>query len=466
MRFFLPRKGAAKKEDEVNILYVDNGTLANARFEKGTSYGVWHNMRVGPKAASSFVEFQHLNETNMSAKDALVLERRLEEEARDKYYETYGQKFKTKHCFLELVVNLKKHHTLKDLEKVAKYVEEKFGYRATLITLHRDEGHYEYDEQGNATKFVANIHGHIRFCVLDPENGKSIYRQKFRKKFEFKQLQTQVANILGLQRGTPNPNRKNIPSRIYKRLVKDPEALAIMTASVPEATKKVVEKLTLAKLKTINQEVREALRSMSATRKEYAQLEDILSAVKDKLKLKEKLTVENLEEQISAFLDAVKSDFSKSAVETIGGLNLKPAPDGVVRPHGKIEIAKLNGTYNILTAAAMQMNIAMAYGLNMRVEELEKMQQKRRKTAVLLSKTRSELRESQDRVQNLLEECQKYKNKLIDLQDEYDKLEEKHYAAFDAQIVKNPKKDPTVDTVEYVLPLQNKKDPTRDDWGR
>lgn len=445
---------------------MDNGTLANARFEKGTSYGVFHNMRVGPKAASSFVEFQHLNKTNMSAKDALVLERRLEEEARDKYYETYGQKFKTKHCFLELVVNLKKHHTLKDLEKVAKYVEEKFGYRATLITLHRDEGHYEYDEQGNAIKFVANIHGHIRFCVLDPKNGKSIYRQKFRKRLEFKQLQTQIANMLGLQRGTPNPNRKNIPSRIYKRLVKDPEALAIMTASVPEATKKVVEKLTLAKLKTINQEVREALRSMSATRKEYAQLEGILSAVKDKLKLKEKLTVENLEEQLSAFLDAVKSDFSKSAVETIGGLNLKPAPDGAVRPHGKIEIAKSNGTYNILTAAAAQMNIAMAYGLNIRVEELEKMQQKRRKTAVLLSKTRSELRGSQDRVQNLLEECQKYKNKLIDLQDEYDKLEEKHYAAFDAQIVKNPKKDPTVDTVEYVLPLQNKKDPTRDDWGR
>lgn len=168
-----------------------------------------------------------------------------------------------------------KKSCLKRSKKVAKYVEEKFGYRATLITLHRDEGHYEYDEQGNATKFVANIHGHIRFCVLDPENGKSIYRQKFRKRLEFKQLQTQIANMLGLQRGMPNPNRKNIPSRIYKRLVKDPEALAIMTASVPEATKKVVEKLTLAKLKTINQEVRETLRGMSATRKEYAQLESI-----------------------------------------------------------------------------------------------------------------------------------------------------------------------------------------------
>ena len=55
------------------------------------------------------------------------------------------------------------------------------------------------------------------------------------------------------------------------------------------------EKLTLAKLETINKEVRETLRGMSATRKEYAQLENILTAVKDKLKLKEKLTVENLE---------------------------------------------------------------------------------------------------------------------------------------------------------------------------
>lgn len=73
----------------------------------------------------------------------------------------------------------------------------------------------------------------------------------------------------------------------------------------------MVEKLTLAKLKTINQEVRETLRGMSATRKEYAQLESILTAIKDKLKLKEKLTVENLEEQLSAFLDIVKSDFSK-----------------------------------------------------------------------------------------------------------------------------------------------------------
>lgn len=455
----------------MNIPYVDNGTLANARFEKGTSYGVWHNMRVGPKAASSFAEFQHLNETNMSAKDALALERKLEKEARDKYYETYGQKFKTKHCFLELVVNLRKNHTLKDLKKVAKYVEEKFGYRATLITLHRDEGHYEYDEQGNATKFVANIHGHIRFCVLDPENGKSIYRQKFRKRLEFKQLQTQIANMLGLQRGTPNPNRKNIPSRIYKRLVKDPEALAIMTASVPEATKKVVERLTLAKLKTINQEVREALKSMSATRKEYAQLEGILSAVKEKLKLKEKLTIENLEEQISAFLDAVKSDFSKSAVETIGGLNLKPAPDGVVRPHGKIEISKLNGTYNILTAAATKMDIALAYGLNTRVEELEKMRQKRNRTAITLRKIKFERDEAKKELNRAIKDRDEALDSLKIEQDTTRHWKEKAENFQDEAIEKMPKralvkKDPTAEEVVINIPFVGKKPPTMDQPDR
>ena len=36
------------------------------------------------------------------------------------------------------------------------------------------------------------------------------------------------------------------------------------------------------------------------------------------------------------------------------------------------------------------MDIALAYGLNMRVEELEKMQQKRNRTAITLRKTKFE----------------------------------------------------------------------------
>jgi len=118
-------------------------------------------------------------------------------------------------------------------------------------------------------------------------------------------------------------------------------------------------------------------------------------------------------------------------------------------------------TYNILTAAAAQMNIAMAYGLNMRVEELERMRQKRHKTAVILSKTRSEPRESRDQNQNLLEECQKYKfltakalEKVEEWKEKVEKLQDDLLA-----IKRKPIqiKDPTVDTVEYVLPLQNKK---------
>lgn len=184
------------------------------------------------------------------------------------------------------------------------------------------------------------------------------------------------------------------------------------------------------------------------------------------------MTVENLEEQLSAFLDAVKSDFSKNAVETIRGLNLKPAPDGTVRPHGKIEIAKSNGTYNILTAAVAQMNIAMAYGLNMRVEELERMRQKRDKTAINLKKARQERDEARKERDKIAGDLEKAQDKISKLKEKNEELKEIAQAYQDEIIEQTPdkrslvKKDPTVDTVEYVLPLQNKKDPTRDDWGR
>lgn len=151
-------------------------------------------------------------------------------------------------------------------------------------------------------------------------------------------------------------------------------------------------------------------------------------------------------------MDTVKSDFSKNAVETIKGLNLKPTLDGAVRPYGKIEIAKLNGTYNILKAAATQMNITMAYSLNMRIEELEKMRQKRDKTAINLKKARrerDEARKERDKIAGDLEKAQ----------DKISKLKEIAQAYQDEIIEQTPdkrslvKKDPTVEEVVIKSPF-------------
>ena len=151
-------------------------------------------------------------------------------------------------------------------------------------------------------------------------------------------------------------------------------------------------------------------------------------------------------------MDTVKSDFSKNAVETIKGLNLKPTLDGAVRHYGKIEIAKLNGTYNILKAAATQMNITMAYSLNMRIEELEKMRQKRDKTAINLKKARRErdearkerdkiagdLKKAQDKISKLKEIAQAYQDEIIE------------HAPDKRSLVK---KDPTVEEVVIKSPF-------------
>ena len=114
-------------------------------------------------------------------------------------------------------------HSMKDLQKIARLVQKTFGYTPTLLSLHGDEGHYLCDESeveildsdGNKT-FIANIHGHLRFNILDPENGKSLYREAMKdpnRLEKIRKFQDEVAQILGMQRGIDKriSGRERIP---------------------------------------------------------------------------------------------------------------------------------------------------------------------------------------------------------------------------------------------------------------
>ncbi|WP_314989799.1 mobilization protein [uncultured Campylobacter sp.] len=117
-----------------------------------------------------------------------------------------------------------------------------------------------------------------------------------------------------------------------------------------------------------------------------------------------------------------------------------------------------------------QIDIALAYSPNTYAKELEKMRQKRRKTAVILSKTRSELRESQDRVQNLLEECQKYELSIAKALEKAEEWKEKAEKFQDDLLAIERKpiqiKDPTVDMVEIENPLKKKPSKQDPDFDR
>ena len=117
-----------------------------------------------------------------------------------------------------------------------------------------------------------------------------------------------------------------------------------------------------------------------------------------------------------------------------------------------------------------QMDIALAYSPNVYAKELERMRQKRRKTAVILSKTRSELRESRDQTQNLLEECQKYELSIAKALEKAEEWKEKAEKFQDDLLAIERKpiqiKDPTVDMVEIENPLKKKPSMQDPDFDR
>jgi len=156
-----------------------------------------HNCReITPKyvIASAFK-----NEYDCTPDKAVSIFYRLAAEAKQNYLKRTKQKIQTseKRLVWEGVIVITKHHTMKDLKKLAKEFEKRFGWQPIHISIHRDEGHISKEDG----KTIINYHAHILFFMLDKDG---IYLMKKResgsKKMSF--LQTLTANVLGMERGT------------------------------------------------------------------------------------------------------------------------------------------------------------------------------------------------------------------------------------------------------------------------
>lgn len=108
-------------------MYRDNRAKSSANFYKAFAAGIWHNTRFGNKPFLSFAEYEHRNIANLSFEAAKEIEAKLLEERSQKYMETHNQKFQCKTAFIELVVNMREHHTLADLGLIAELVEKLSG---------------------------------------------------------------------------------------------------------------------------------------------------------------------------------------------------------------------------------------------------------------------------------------------------------------------------------------------------
>lgn len=117
-----------------------------------------------------------------------------------------------KDVYWEAVVNLDEKHNLDDVKKVANFIQQKYHLQPCSIALHHDEG---YTDKDGTVKY--NHHAHL--CFLTMDKGISTMR-KIRSK-ELRQMQSEVAQLLGLERGKENSKATRLDHKQYREKAKE-----------------------------------------------------------------------------------------------------------------------------------------------------------------------------------------------------------------------------------------------------
>ena len=200
--------------------------ISSINFKKSVDFQVFHNSTVRPNYAIGGELI-----ANRKGYEALKLKEQIIENAKEAYIKNTKQKFQAKSYEWSAVVNIKSDTNMQDLERLAEHFEKKYGFQCYQIAIHRDEGYIE-----NGEKHI-NHHAHLEFITLDKNTGKNMYRRELISPKILRQIQTEVAEILNMERGQDK--------RISKRERVEPRKYAQM---------KEAERKEQAKLKAEHQE--------------------------------------------------------------------------------------------------------------------------------------------------------------------------------------------------------------------
>lgn len=289
---------------------------SSANLQKATKYSLWHNFRKGGLKSADYLLPKELRKENeywenpKSEKEIFYTElQKIKGRTRGKM-----PKFENSRC--EVVVNLNENHTLTNAQEVAEHIAKKFNFHISAIAIHRDEGHlvnkttgrhlspgkdYYTDPQGNSyyikngkktkeslepSEFEAvyNYHAHINFITY--KDQKQNWRMALINPPKLRQLQTEIAEILQMERGVDKRISKK--ERLTHKQLKDQE-------HEKEALKSEI--LTLKEIKAEFEKIRQESKGQGLT----ADLFKDLSERKKKALAKKDYTREQLEADIQAF---------------------------------------------------------------------------------------------------------------------------------------------------------------------
>lgn len=164
------------------------------------------------------------------------------------YESNVRQKLQTKATPIrEAVVGIKQETQIHHLRTLGDRLRERFGIDCFQIHIHKDEGYIASHEDAELAKAMGdptvvaggakmNYHAHMIFDWQNKETGRSIKL----KKEDMREMQTIVAECLGMERGEANSKARHLHPIEYKQLMEDKkkmQRLALEVASLEEQKK-------------------------------------------------------------------------------------------------------------------------------------------------------------------------------------------------------------------------------------
>ena len=280
--------------------------ISSINFKKSVDFQVFHNSTVRPNYAIGGELI-----ANRKGYEALKLKEQIIENAKEAYIKNTKQKFQAKSYEWSAVVNIKSDTNMQDLEKLAEHFEKKYGFQCYQIAIHRDEGYIE-----NGEKHI-NHHAHLEFITLDKNTGKNMYRRELISPKILRQIQTEVAEILQMERGVDKriSKRERIEPRRYAQMkeAERKEQAKLKAEHKKELEQEKLSKKQLSELIEVerkamlqeNKELKEAMLKENNALKTAIYIADDYKRLRA-LKEQQDITIQELNEQIQRIKDEAK----------------------------------------------------------------------------------------------------------------------------------------------------------------
>ena len=393
------------------------GYISSINFKKSNTIQTRHNDRDLPPSYLIGAD----REVNHTHKDALKLRNQMIKNAIEAYTKHRGQKFQAKSYEWSAVCNIKPETTMQDLEQLAKHFNEKYGFQCYQIAIHRDEGHI--NEQGQKE---INHHAHLEFITLDKETGKNNYRRELITPSVLRQIQTEVAQILQMQRGEDKrkTKRKRIEPRQYAQM-KEEEKRRIKELKQEHSQRENHTLNELDKLLEIDTTQMNLNEAFTAHKNKILSIKETKERLE--IEINQTLTQKEIKDYVEAFRkQSIGKGYPKEFFRELS--NLKQNTKEATKEDLKNTIEDLAKSYEREKTKREELkehNTSLVSSNKVLEAANQKLREENKELKQELEKLKEELKELKQKYENIQMERENLKNKINSLESDLKAKEQK-----------------------------------------